>query len=91
MIRPVILHDAERLCTIYNFYITQTIITFEEHTVDAEEMTARILELTQTHPWLVYEELGVVIGFAYASPWKSRCAYRFSAESTVYLLSLIHI
>jgi phosphinothricin acetyltransferase len=39
----------------------------------------------QALPWLVAEQGGTVVGYAYASPWKGRCAYRFSVESTVYL------
>jgi phosphinothricin acetyltransferase len=41
--------------------------------------------LAQTLPWLVAEVSGQVAGFAYASPWKGRCAYRYSVESTIYL------
>jgi phosphinothricin acetyltransferase len=48
-------------------------------------MRARIAEVLETLPWLVHEEDGRVLGFAYASRWKGRCAYRFAAESTVYV------
>lgn len=85
MIRPVNKTDIPAICNIYNFYVKNTIITFEEEEVSAREIEKRIEEITKNFPWLVYVENGVVLGYAYASSWKSRSAYRFSAESTVYL------
>ena len=85
MIVPVIPDDAQAIADIYNHYVTQTIITFEELPVAAKEMEKRIRETTRTLPWLICKEDEQVIGYACASPWKSRCAYRYSAESTVYL------
>lgn len=85
MIRSAIVSDAKAICDIYNHYVHNTIITFEEEPVSVAEMQNRIVEVTDSLPWLVLEEQGDVIGFAYASKWKSRCAYRFCVESTVYL------
>jgi phosphinothricin acetyltransferase len=49
-------------------------------------MSARVREIQSTGlPWLVAEDAGAVAGFAYASKWKTRSAYRFSAESSVYI------
>ena len=77
--------DATDIAEIYNHYILETIVTFEEEAVDAAEMQNRIAEVTAQFPWLVWERGGVVVGYAYASAWKSRCAYRNSVETTVYL------
>ena len=85
MIRSATVNDAGIICDIYNHYVKNTIITFEEIPVSPEEMQSRILEGTKSLPWLVAEEDGHVIGFAYASEWKGRCAYRFSVEVTIYL------
>ncbi|WP_243317439.1 arsinothricin resistance N-acetyltransferase ArsN1 family B [Geothrix paludis] len=85
MIRPVLPTDAPALAEIYNPYIRDTIITFEEQPVTAEEMGARIAKVTATYPWLVWEEDGRVLGYAYASTWRTRHAYRFAAETTIYL------
>ncbi|MBN2509039.1 MAG: N-acetyltransferase [Spirochaetales bacterium] len=85
MIRPVRKSDAEHICSIYNHYIQNTIITFEETPVGTSEMEKRITEVTATFPWLVYEEFGTVAGYAYAFPWKGRCAYRYTVEATVYV------
>ncbi len=86
MIRPATANDADSVARIYNHYILNTIITFEEQPVSAQEIAARISEVTSTAlPWLVAEDAGQIIGYAYASKWKGRCAYRFSVESTVYV------
>lgn len=86
MIRAATAADRDALATIYNPYINDTIITFEEEPVTGAEMEKRLAEVAAASlPWLVAEEGGEVIGYAYASKWKGRCAYRFSAESTVYL------
>ncbi len=85
MIRTVQKIDAEAICRIYNPYILNSTITFEEQPVSIEEMTSRIEETTSALPWLVEEEAGRIRGYAYASKWKGRCAYRYAVESTVYL------
>jgi phosphinothricin acetyltransferase len=85
MIRNIEPGDAEQICRIYNYYIENTIITFEEISVSGEQMKERIKEITDSYPWLVYEENGIISGYAYAGRWKSRCAYRYSVESTVYI------
>lgn len=85
MIRPVLTADAASICKIYNHYVLNTHINFEEEAVSIEDMEDRISTITQKHPWFVYEENGQVLGYAYASEWKSRCAYRYSVECTVYL------
>ena len=78
--------DGRALCAIYNHYVAQTTTTFEEEAVPAAEIARRIAEVTSRRlPWLVCEEDGVVVGYAYAMPWKSRSAYRHSVETTIYL------
>ncbi len=85
MIRPVRYEDARQICDIYNYYIENTIITFEEENVSLIEMEKRINETTASLPWFVYQQDGQILGYAYANKWKGRCAYRFSVESTVYV------
>jgi L-amino acid N-acyltransferase YncA len=48
-------------------------------------MAQRIADVTARFPWLVADEGGAIVGYAYATPWKPRSAYRFSVESTVYV------
>jgi phosphinothricin acetyltransferase len=85
MIRPVSIDDAGAIADIYNYYIHNTVITFEEETVVADAMAARIREVTRAHPWLVWEESGEVCGYAYAHQWRERASYRFSVEDSIYL------
>jgi L-amino acid N-acyltransferase YncA len=77
--------DAAQICSIYNHYVMNTVVTFEEVPVQAEEMARRILDITSRFPWFVCERDGLVCGYAYAASWKERSAYRYSVESTVYL------
>src|SRR5690242_3432128 len=85
MIRSVQPEDAAQICDIYNHYVRETVVTFEESPVSAMEMAQRIADITVRLPWLVWEEDGAVLGYAYASPWKVRAAYRHSVEASIYL------
>lgn len=85
MIRPATPDDAAAIVAIYNHYIATTTISFEEHAVTPEEMAGRIRDVTAGLPWLVYEQDGVVLGYAYATKWRARSAYRFAAETSVYV------
>ena len=86
MIRPVRPSDAEALCRVYNHYVLHTIVSFEEEAVVPEEMARRIEAVGAAGlPWLVLEEEGRLIGYAYATPWKTRRGYRYAVESSVYL------
>ncbi len=85
MLRQVHPDDASSICIIYNHFIEDTAVTFEESILTPEEMRQRILETTPTYPWLVREERGKLAGYAYGRKWRERSAYRHSAEVTVYL------
>jgi L-amino acid N-acyltransferase YncA len=85
MIRAGATADAAAIAEIYNRCVRETVITFEETPVSAAEMAQRIADVTARFPWLVYESDGTVVGYAYAAEWKSRSAYRFSVETTVYV------
>ena len=85
-IRPAVPGDAGVLARIYNHYILETIITFETSEIETTDMADRIRAAGAAKlPWIVAEEEGTVVGYAYASQWKERRAYRFSVESTIYL------
>ena len=85
MIRESILNDAAGICEIYNHYVENTTVTFEETAVLPEEMKERIDTITSAYPWLVYEDHGHLLGYAYANRWSERAAYRHSVETTVYV------
>ena len=86
IIRSASSTDAAAISRIYNPYIETTAITFEEVKVTEEEMARRIADVASAElPWLVLEVGNVLVGYAYATKWRARMAYRFSVESTVYL------
>ncbi len=85
MIRPCLPSDAPAICAIYNHYVRDTVVTFEEEPVADSDMEQRIRTVTSRLLWLAYEREGAIVGYAYAAPWHARSAYRLSAESTVYL------
>ena len=86
MIRAATAADAEAISDIYNHYVRETIVTFEEQPVSPADMAGRIAEVTAASlPWLAAEQDGPVVGYAHATKGKGRCAYRFSVETTIYL------
>lgn len=86
MIRTGRKSDGPAAADIYNHYIENTVVTFEEEAIDGGEMAERIEEtLAAGLPWLALEQDGELAGYAYASKWKGRCAYRYAVEVTVYL------
>lgn len=86
MIRSALTSDAEAIVGIYNHYVANTTITFEELPVSVEDMAGRIKDIQAAGlPWLVLEDSGQLLGYAYASKWKTRSAYRYSVEVSVYL------
>lgn len=86
MIRNVQLSDAKRIAEIYNPYIKDTIITFEEELVTERDIAERIKYITTKNlPYIVYEENGDVVGYAYLSNWRTRSAYDITLETSVYI------
>jgi L-amino acid N-acyltransferase YncA len=85
MIRPVQLSDAAAIARIYQHYVITTTISFEMEPPAVDEIAARIQKITARHSWLVYENEGALLGYAYTSTFRERRAYQATVESTVYL------
>jgi phosphinothricin acetyltransferase len=77
--------DAAACAAIYAPYVTGTTVTFETEPPDVAEMERRIAKAQARHAFLVLEDAGEVVGYAYAGPFKERAAYRWSCEVSVYL------
>jgi L-amino acid N-acyltransferase YncA len=77
--------DAAACAAIYRPYVLDTAITFETEPPTAAEMSERITAASRAHAWLVAELDDNIIGYAYASPFAVRPAYRWSCEVSVYL------
>jgi phosphinothricin acetyltransferase len=85
-IRAATSDDAAAIADIYNHYVMQTVVTFEEEPVVAAEIARRIDDVQSASLlWLVAEEKERIVGYAYAAQWRARTGYRFSAEVTIYL------
>jgi phosphinothricin acetyltransferase len=77
--------DAAACAAIYAPYVTDTAISLEELAPDEGELGKRIEHTTRTHPWLVAQDGEAVVGFAYGCEHRSRAAYRWAADVTVYV------
>ena len=85
MIRSATAGDVPQILGIYAPYIANTTITFEYDIPTQEEFCCRFEEITARFPWLVWEEGGQILGYAYASAPYTRAAYSWCAEPSVYL------
>lgn len=84
-IRSATFEDADRCAEIYAPYVTDSWVSFEAQPPDAAEMIQRIQQAVESHAWLVTEKDGLVVGYAYASPHRTRDAYKTSCDVAVYL------
>jgi phosphinothricin acetyltransferase len=85
IVRDASVADAAACAAVYRPYVTDTAITFETAPPGPAEMADRIAAALATHAWVVLEDAGHVCGYAYGGPFKSRPAYRWSCEVSVYL------
>jgi phosphinothricin acetyltransferase len=85
-IRDARVADAAAIAAIYKYYVENTVVSFEETAPDAAEMQSRMTGVTAAgFPWLVAEEGGAVVAYAYARPFHTRSAYRFTVENAIYV------
>ena len=77
--------DAAACAAIYAPYVTDTVISFETTPPTAAEFANRMASSAEKHAWLVLEDAGRVVGYAYGQEHKERAAYRWSCETSVYL------
>ena len=82
--------DAPSVAAIYAPYCTDTAISFEEAAPTADIMAQRIGTVGAVRPWIVLEDDGAVIGYAYASPHHDRAAYRWSVSTAIYISRTHH-
>ncbi|MCW8108310.1 GNAT family N-acetyltransferase [Alteromonas ponticola] len=85
-IRKISAPDIAKITDIYNYYVENTVFTFEERPVSKTAIQQRVDRVSSLKlPWLVLESEFQVMGYAYATQWKARSAYRFTVEVTIYL------
>ena len=84
-IRPATVSDAPSIREIYAPVVRSSVATFETEVPSLEEMERRVAEVSARHPWLVAENEGAVVGYAYAAAYHPRPAYAWSCEVSVYV------
>jgi len=85
-IEPAAGSDAAQIAAIYAHYVLNGTATFETAPPSAAEIEGRIARLGETGlPWLVAKDRGTVLGYAYAAPFHSRAAYRYTCEDSIYI------
>ena len=84
-IRMAATADAEELLNIYAPYVLKTAITFEYDVPSVEEFRSRIADTRTRFPYLAAIKDGKIVGYAYVSPFKSRAAYDWAVETSIYV------
>ena len=85
IIRQATPDDAESLLEIYSHYVLNTAVSFEYAVPSIDEFRERIRKTLEKYPYIVLQVQDEVIGYAYAGPFKTREAYKYSVENTIYL------
>lgn len=84
-IRFARLEDAAGILDIYAPYIRETAITYEYEVPSLQDFTARVEKIAARYPYLVCEEDGEILGYAYASEYRTRAAFQWDTELSIYL------
>lgn len=90
IIRFVREEDCRQILNIYSYYIENTAVSFETEVPNCEKFEERIKNISSLYPYLVYEKDNKIIGYAYASRYAEREAYRYSVTLSVYVLEKYH-
>ena len=85
IIRPAELRDVPAMLAVYAPYVETTAVSFEYAVPSEEEFRARLERVQSFYPWIVAEQQGRVLGYAYASRFHPRAAYDWSVEVSIYL------
>lgn len=85
MIRNVHINDAQQLVDIYNYYVSNTVVTFDDIPLPVDTFRHKIETIASQYPFLVFEENNKILGYAYAGKWREKPAYKNTVESTIYL------
>ncbi|OEK08878.1 phosphinothricin acetyltransferase [Flavivirga aquatica] len=90
MIRSVSIGDTQALLDIYNYYVLNTVVTFDVEPLTLEMFQDKLKRISFEYPFIVYEENNEIFGFAYGSRFRPKPAYNHTVESTVYVKHMAH-
>ncbi len=85
MIRPFHIKDTEELLDIYNYYVLNTIVTFDITPLTLNTFKEKLTKINKDFPFLIFEENNEILGYAYGSKWRPKPAYNKTVETTVYV------
>ncbi|WP_142785612.1 GNAT family N-acetyltransferase [Changchengzhania lutea] len=90
MIRLVTIKDAPQLLNIYNYYVLNTILTFDIEPLSLSAFKVKMTDILSHYPFIVFEEDHDILGYAYGSKWRPKPAYKKTVETTVYVKHGLH-
>jgi L-amino acid N-acyltransferase YncA len=85
MIRNASTNDAKQIVDIYNYYVLNSVVTFDEEPFSEEDFKERIEIISSQYPFIVFEEDHQILGYAYANMFRQKPAYNKTVETTIYL------
>lgn len=85
MIRNVNIQDAKQIVAIYNYYVLNSIVTFDQIPFSEQDFKERIETISSQYPFIVFEEDHHILGYAYANMFRQKPAYKNTVETTIYL------
>lgn len=85
MIRNISIRDAKQIVDIYNYYVLNSIVTFDEFPFSEKDFVERIKTISGQYPFIVFEENQQILGYAYANMFRQKPAYGKTVETTIYL------
>ncbi len=90
MIRPFKIQDTQQLLDIYNYYVLNSVATFDIEPLAFETFSNKINSINKDFPFVVFEENNTILGFAYGSKFRPKPAYNSTVEVTVYIKHTAH-
>ncbi len=84
-VRPVQISDADFCLRLYSKYVVDSAVSFELEAPSLEEFSNRIETISKRFPYLIAEESGSAVGYAYASAYRDRAAYQWNVEVSIYV------
>ncbi|HEY4224228.1 MAG TPA: GNAT family N-acetyltransferase [Pseudolysinimonas sp.] len=86
-LRQATIRDVPDMLEIYNHYVANSTVTFDEDALTLREMRVKFRDVERLgFPWIVaVSPTGMILGYSYVTPWKAKAAYRYTVEDSIYL------
>tara|TARA_R110002049_G_scaffold41236_4_gene124499 strand:+ start:2010 stop:2492 length:483 start_codon:yes stop_codon:yes gene_type:complete len=90
MIRTFQIEDTKQLLDIYNYYVLNSVATFDDEPLSLETFSEKVTCIKEDYPFIVFEENHEILGYAYGNKFRPKPAYNKTVESTVYVKDGVH-